>query len=293
MNAAALSPLVSTQWLQDQLHNPNVVVLDASIYLEEAVSGAQSGQFRSGLDAYASEGHIPGARFADLFTQFSDPSSALPFTRPTVRQFESAAGRLGIGRETHVVIYDSLVGQWASRLWWVFRSFGHPAVSVLNGGLRKYLKEGRVLEKVFPSYTQTRYKQQGPNEFFAQKADVLDIVENRKSGQLICFLEPDDYAGMVSVRSRPGHIVKSVNLPFTKLVDRQTNTVLPPEQLEPLFSAVARLDGTPIITYCGGGVASTLGSLALATLGYRATAEYDGSLVEWSLDPELPLVTGL
>jgi thiosulfate/3-mercaptopyruvate sulfurtransferase len=286
------SPLVSVEWLRGRLHDESIVVLDATVYIDPAPEGRARGEFRSGLDQYIESGHIPGSRFADLFTEFSDPTSRLPFTRPQEKQFAEAAGRLGITADTHVVTYDNLVGQWAARLWWVFRTLGHTRVSVLDGGLRKYLANGGVLENGITPYQKTIYAGSGTNKPYARKEQIADIVAGRSGGTLVCLLQPEDFSGAISVRGRPGHIPGSVNLPFTRLVSEKDNTLLPPDKLKAAFRSVTKLDGELVVTYCGGGIASTLGALALAVVGYENTLEYDGSLAEWISDLALPMTTG-
>lgn len=284
-------PLVSTQWLGGHLGDDDLTVLDASVYLEPPRGGTPA-EFRSGLDDYERRGHIPGARFADLFTQFSDPGAPLPFTRPTASQFAAAASRLGITRTSHVVIYDDLTNQWAARLWWVFRSYGHQRVSVLDGGLRKYRAEGRPLELGLSPYVKSSYTLPLPAGTVASTQDVLDIVAGRRPGRLICLLQRDDFSGRVPGRSRPGHIPGSANLPFVELLDEADNTLRLPAELHSLFKARTALAGEVVVTYCGGGVASALGALALAVIGYGATLEYDGSLAEWTADRTRPLEIG-
>lgn len=284
-------PLVSTQWLGEHLGDDDVIVLDASIYLDPARDGAPA-EFRSGLDDYERRGHIPGARFADLFTQFSDPGAPFPFTRPTASQLAAAASRLGIARTSHVIIYDDLTNQWAARLWWVLRSYGHPRVSVLDGGLRKYRAEGRPLEFGLSPYVKANYTLPLPAGTVATTNDVLDIVERRRPGRLICLLQKDDFSGRVPGRSRPGHIPGSANLPFVELLNEADNSLRPAVELRDLFKARTALAGEVVVTYCGGGVASALGALALAVIGYDATLEYDGSLAEWTADHSRPLEIG-
>ncbi len=286
------SSLVSVEWLRSRIGSPDIVVLDSSVYLDPAPEGRARGEFRSGLDQYVAHGHIPGARFADLFTEFSDATSPFPFTLPNVSQFEEAAGRLGITPATHVVVYDGLAGQWAARLWWVFRTLGHARVSVLNGGLKKYVAEGGVLETGIVPYERTVYRSAGAAKPYARKEQVAAIVDGQVAGRLVCLLQPDDYTGAISVRSRAGHIPGSVNLPFTALVSDEDNTLLPPDRLAEVFRSVTALEGELVVTYCGGGIASTLGALALDAIGYANTLEFDGSLAEWISDPSLPLTVG-
>ncbi|OCJ55046.1 hypothetical protein A6U94_26925 [Agrobacterium tumefaciens] len=286
------SPLVPVEWLMARFDAPDVVILDASVFLDPAPAGAARGEFRSGLDHFLDKGHIPGARFADLFTEFSDPESSLPFTRPTAGQFEEAAGKLGLRPDVHVIVYDGLAGQWAARLWWVFRTLGHDKVSVLDGGLKRYLSLGGRLDKGLPPYERTVYRIENAEKPRAHKDEVIALSTGRSEGSLICLLQPDDFSGEISVRARAGHIPSSSNLPFTKLINPQDNTMLSREQLSDIFRSVTPLNGERIVTYCGGGVASTYGALALEVLGYENTAEYDGSLNEWISDPGLPMETG-
>src|SRR3954470_18627383 len=147
-SAAALSPLltsplVSTQWLADHLGG-RLVVLDASVLAITLPNGTTG--YLSGHEQYLVEGHVPGAIFADVVDELSDPEGAYPFTRPDADRFETAVGALGIDNETTVVIYDSVVGQWAARVWWLFRAFGYDRVAVLDGGFAKWRAEGRELE---------------------------------------------------------------------------------------------------------------------------------------------------
>lgn len=283
-------PLVSTEWLAQHADGEDIVVLDASVFLVQTPE-QQRGEFHSGIDRFASGGHIPGARFADLFVEFSDASIALPFTRPQLAHFEAAAGRLGITPASHVVIYDALANQWAARLWWVFRSFGHCKVSVLDGGLRKYRKEGRQLENGLSSFRPANYIATAEQPVVATRDDVLSILHNERHAHLVCFLRPDEYAGVTSVRARPGHIPGSVNLPFVDLL-KDDNTFKSIPQLRAQFANVIDLDGRLVITYCGAGIASTVGAFALALINYENTLEYDGSLSDWTSDPSLPVEQG-
>lgn len=289
----ATFPTVSTAWLCDHLDSSDIVILESSVYLERGTASSPGSKFRSGRVEFLTEGRIPNARFADLFEAFSDPGAPLPFTRPTRQQFDAAASALGIRPDTHVVIYDRLAGQWASRLWWVFKTFGHQKVSVLDGGFKKYRSESRSVEMAPPlSFERADYRSAGTDEFVAFRSDIKDIVQGHRPASLVCLLNPQDYAGTISVRSRAGHIPGSVNVPFTELLDSKDNTLRDAGSLRRAFETAVPLDGRLIITYCGGGIASTLGALALAVIGYTNTREYDGSLVDWIDDPEAPLELG-
>src|SRR5689334_15721139 len=115
-------PLVSPDRLFAELEN--WVVIDAT-----AEKGGQPGVSIEGRKAFLAQGHIPGARFGDLVNDFSDPGGEFPFTRPSARQFEIAASRLGISGSEQIAVYDRSNGIWAARLCWLFRSFGHDQVA--------------------------------------------------------------------------------------------------------------------------------------------------------------------
>ena len=134
--------LATTEWLAAHLDDPSVRIVDMRHYVR-AVSG---GSFRavSGREAYQ-QGHIPGAVFVDFASDLSEPGDDLLNILPP-DHFAALMGRLGIGNDSTVVVYDDQGGTWAARLWWALRYYGHDAVRVLNGGLTKWTAEGRPLE---------------------------------------------------------------------------------------------------------------------------------------------------
>ena len=282
------SPLVSTQWLADYLGSEKLVVLDATV-LNYTQPNGRTG-YVSGHEQYLVSGHIPGAVFADLIDVFSDPSSALPFTHPAADEFAIAAGSVGIDNNTTVVVYDSAVGQWASRIWWLFRSFGYDNVAVVDGGYTKWTAEERETDigHVEPSAgvftTSTR------PELWATKADVEAIVAGTAEGALVCALPPREFTGEAGHRPRLGHIPGSISAPAGRLVDRDANTLIPEADLRTTFGPA--LDSDRIVTYCAGGIAASSDALALTLLGHTNVAVYDGSLNEWAADESLPVVVG-
>lgn len=289
VNLAA--PLVSTQWLADQLGSDQLVVLDASVLYVAGFDGRFS--YLTGEDQFLVEGHIPGAVFADVLEHLSDPEARYPFSRPDRAAFEAAVSELGIDADTTVVVYDSAVGQWAARVWWLFRGYGYDAVAVLDGGLRAWRAEGRPLDTghVPPRSGRTFTAGVERPQLWADRAEVERIVTGEDAGALVCAAPPKEYSGEAGQRSRRGHIPGSTSVPAARLVDRGTNTLLPAEQLRPLFADA--LAAERIVLYCGGGVAAAADALALTLLGAPDVAVYDGSLNEWADSPELPLETSI
>jgi thiosulfate/3-mercaptopyruvate sulfurtransferase len=139
-----LPSLVDAETLSDALPRPEVLVLDTTVELVRPPDGGPY-EVRSGRQAYTAA-HIPGAVFADIPGELSDPQSPFPFTLPSPEHFAQAAGRLGIGDGVHAVTYAQDSPMWATRLWWQLCFFGFDAVSVLDGGLRAWQAAGLPLE---------------------------------------------------------------------------------------------------------------------------------------------------
>lgn len=281
------SPLVSTQWLADYLGSDQLRVLDATVLPYQAPNGKPS--FLTGHEQYLVSGHIPGAVFADLIEDFSDVDSTLPFTHPSAEAFAASAGALGIDNETTVVIYDASVGQWASRLWWLFRSFGYDRVAVLDGGYKKWLAEERAVEVGHLEVAPSTFVAAERPELWATSSDIEAILSGDARGALVCGLPPKEFSGEEGSRARKGHIPGSINVPAGRLVDQTTNAVIPADRLRAAFGPA--LDEDRIITYCAAGVAASADALALTLLGHRNVAIYDGSLAEWSAQAHLPVTS--
>lgn len=274
---------------RDPAGSPPVVVVDATVLRVAGFDGHTS--YVTGHEQYLVDGHIPKAVFADLLEEFSDATVALPFTRPDAEHFARAASAMGIARDSVVVIYDGATSQWAARLWWLFRSFGHIDVRVLDGGLHKWTSEGRQLEvgHVAPVASEP-YPAVEADGFWADKQRVLRALSGDEPATLVCGLSPREFAGEAGHRPRLGHIPGSLNAPAGRLVDRETNAFLPAASLQAALADVLATPA-PIIAYCAGGVLAAAVALALALLGRTDVAVYDGSLNEWSADENAPLTT--
>jgi len=282
------SPLVSTQWLADHLGSENLVVLDATAVPYVQPNGRPG--YLSGQDAYLVEGHIPTAVFADLIEVFSDPEGDFPFTRPTAAQFEVAAASVGISNDTTVVVYDSAVGQWAARIWWLFRAFGYDNVAVVDGGLTAWTAEERETDTGYVAPVEASFTAIERPELWADKAEVESVVAGESDAALVCGLPPKEFSGEDGHRSRLGHIPGSLSVPAGRLVARESNTLLTADELRQKFAPVKGADR--IITYCAGGIASASDALALTLLGHTGVAIYDGSLNEWVADADAPIAVG-
>ena len=287
MSPDTLHALVTTEWLDAQLHDPGLRVFDCSVSLVPVDGGMRP---ESGRAAWAA-GHVPGSGFADLLGDLADPDTRLPLMMPPPAQFAAALGRYGVGAGTRVVLYDSGGHQWATRVWWMLRAMGFDEVAVLDGGWAKWRAEGRPVSVAPARYPEVVFPVAARPGVFVDKQAVFEAMQ-QPGVCLLNALSADEHSGRVSRTPRPGRIPGSGNVPAMSLVDAVTGAYLPLPALRERFEAVGALDGRRVVTYCGGGIAATSAAFTLARLGVRDVAVYDGSLVEWSGDPAMPMETG-
>ena len=137
-----MQTLVTTDWLSRHLNDTNLVVLDCAVREEaDGDGGFRSVSGRTDYD----RGHIPSAGFADLTDDLCDSNSPVGFAVPTPELFCSAMGKLGVGDDSHVVLYDRSLSIWAARVWWMLRWVGFDRAAILDGGLKAWTAEGRPL----------------------------------------------------------------------------------------------------------------------------------------------------
>ncbi|MBV9563891.1 MAG: 3-mercaptopyruvate sulfurtransferase [Bradyrhizobium sp.] len=278
-------PLVSTEWLAAHLNDANVKVVDASFKLP--------GVLPLPKDDYLAA-HIPGAVFFDV-DAVSDHTNPLPHMFPSADQFGRDVGGLGIGNGDTVVVYDS--GGWvaAPRAWWMFLSYGHRDIRVLDGGLKKWRAEGRPVESgEAPRPRPATFKatfDEGRVRSLQQMIANLDS----QAAQVIDARAADRFEGRAA-EPRPGlrggHIPGSRNLPYGQLIDAATGTMKPPAELRAAFATAGVKLGAPIVTSCGSGVSAAVLTLALYRLGVENPALYDGSWSEWGMSGGPPVATG-
>ena len=278
---ATMDTLVTTEWLSEHLDDPDLVVLDCTVLIEQN----EDGSFRtvSGRASYEG-GHIPSAGFADLKGDLCDGDSPHQYALPTPEQFSEAMGALGVGDESRVVLYDSYNSAWAARVWWMLRWVGFDRAALLDGGLGAWTAEGRPLSTEAPGRTANKLTPVPRLELIADRDEVFAAIED-DSVQLIDSMPEPHYRGEMVMYDRPGHISSAVNIPVTGLVDESGHY----RQLDELAAMHPVDREARAITYCGGGIAASSSAFVMTRLGFTNVAVYTASLQEWAADPVLPM----
>lgn len=282
------SPLVTTDWLADRLERPELRILDCSVVMRTADDGSYS--FVAGRDEW-NAGHIPGSVFVDVLGDLADPDSPLPMTMPPAETFVRTMADYGVADGTDVVLYDRSNHAWAARVWWMLRVCGFDAAAVLDGGWQKWTAENRAVSTDGTTYRRGTLTLHHRPELLATKDQVLASLDT-PDVRVVNALSPEEHAGTAPTRfPRAGRIAGSTNVYCQSLVDPEKHIYRPADELRQLFAQAGALDGERAITYCGAGVAASSDALALTLLG-RDVAVYDGSLAEWTADPDLPMESG-
>ena len=282
-----MESLVSAGWLAAHLDDPDLVVVDCRITMTEQGPAPAHHDYATA--------HVPGAVFADLVNDLSDTTRPIGFAVPTPGAFCEAMGRLGVGDDSQVVLYDdrmalpgmTLSSIWAARVWWMLRWVGFDSAALLDGGFGAWRDGGHPLSSaVETSVTATLTPRPRPQLIVGQ--DEVRAALGDPEITLVDTLPPASYDGSAPSYARPGHITGAINLPVFDLYDAD-GRVLPDEEIA---RRNAPVEGGRTITYCGGGIAASATAFALTRIGHGDVAVYTASLQEWAADPGNPMVTG-
>jgi len=296
--------LVSTTWLQDRLGSNDVVVLDVrgNVGKEDVGGGLVQTAYESLKDDYLS-GHIPGAVFVDWTKDIVDLDSSIPVQLAEQDAFAAAMEEKGVCGDKTVVVYDNGKMLFATRLWWALTLYGHEDVRVLNGGMQRWLLEGRDTD-MSEGCPLKMYGEFEAKDSFARMRvsanDVRGTIQEREKGRgdlVIDARSAEQFSGKQRRSKRAGHIPYAVSVPYKDLIDTDKGGYLPPETVKRALKdrSAFPAPGQKCVLYCNGGVASTAVFFALWQQGVPLAhlGNYDGSFGEWgnAEDVELfPLV---
>ena len=194
----------------------------------------------------------------------------------------------GVGNNSHVILYSRNGVQWATRFWWMLYVVGYKKVSILNGGFREWLNLGLPTETKITMFPPADFNLDFKEDIFVDKNYVLEAI-NADNHIIINALTKDIHDGLSKRYGRPGHIPKSLNIPFHEFVNEDTGKFISFKEAKELVKRMKIGKDNIIVNYCGGGIAATLDAFILYQLGFKNLKIYDNSMSEWALDETLPI----
>lgn len=283
-------PLAQTGWLAKHLDDDDLRVVDIRGYVKKTDlgGGRQKAEYVGAGDEYESS-HIPGAVYIDWTSDITDPDDPVPAQIALPQRFAELMGSLGIGDDTHVVVYDTAGGQFATRLWWALTYYGHDLVSVLDGGWKKWTAEGLPTTSDVPAPAPATFIPRPRPEWRKEANGVLSASED--GAFILDARDEGQYTGAIARGDgRPGHVPGAAHLHAESLMDGERGVFRSDAEIEERLreAGVSGDREEPIIAYCNGGVAATVPLFALHRLGYTNLANYDGSWNEWGSRDDLP-----
>ncbi len=280
---SAKSPfVVSADWLESHLSQPDLKIVDASWYLPI--------QNRNQREEY-DESHIPGAVFFDQ-DAIVEPGAALPHTLPSPAVFAAHASRLGLSNNDTIIVYDGPGIFTAPRVWWMLRVMGANNVHVLDGGFDNWKKDGRPVTDAATLAEPGKFIADFDDSRIASFRMIQSIVAeggaqiaDARSPGRFSGSEPEPRAGM-----RSGHMPGAFNIPVVTL--SENGYLKDTDALRSVFDTAGMDLDKPVVTSCGSGVTAAAIILALESLGHQDNRLYDGSWSEWGSREDTPVETG-
>ena len=274
------SALVSVDWLAEHIDAPDLVLLDASV--GKPVSGKIAAQDLAGW--------IPRTQRFDFDKTICDQDSALPHMLPSAADFTAAVRKLGVNKDSRIVLYDKQGIYTSPRGWWMFRAMGYSQVAVLDGGFPAWKAAGHAVVEIAPAVP-GNFVADYRSELIWDAAQVqvalgskeIDVIDARSQGRFH-GTAPEPRSGL-----RPGHMPHTINLPFDRLI--KDGCMRSKSELQKIFAEKQQNKQQQLVFSCGSGVTACILALGAELAGYINLAVYDGSWSEWGLPSELPVTT--
>ena len=209
------------------------------------------------------------------------------------KQFCRLMGRLGITETDHVILYGNSAMMTITRAWLVFHVNGHARVSILNGNLHYWQQLGLPLTNQSTKTARSVYPPGNRLDSCLNDMAGVQRALQEQSHTLVNALSSEQFAGTGGAHyGHPGRIPGSIHLPARSFVSETTGRFRSVDELRRIVSAAGLTPNEPTIHYCGGGIAATTSAFVMAVLGDHRWSVYDNSLLEWSTQPDTPMVSG-
>ncbi|WP_291868297.1 sulfurtransferase [Maribacter sp.] len=266
-----MDSIVSVNWLNENLENPDVIILDASLQ-----------KTRVHIASELTEYTIKKARYFDLKNKFSDVNNPFPNAFPSKEQFETNCQLLGINDSSIIVVFD-IDGIYSSpRAWWLLRTMGHKNVAILDGGFPEWILNKFPIEKIGSrgEYVKGNFKVNLDKKSIRNFHNIYENLESKKelvmdvrSEERFKSLVPEPRKGL-----RSGNIPNSINLPYTKLLTKGKYKTK--KELKEIFERHIQ-EQKPLVFSCGSGITACIVLLASDQILSNKKSIYDGSWTEW------------
>jgi thiosulfate/3-mercaptopyruvate sulfurtransferase len=262
--------LAETDWLAEHLSDPNVRIVDARPPDQYGV------------------GHIPGAvnlSGTNGIPRAADGEMASP------DEFALVAGKLGIGNDGTIVVYDT-PNQYMGLVGWAFLYYGHQDVRLLDGGFEKWSREGRPVSTQPTNYPEAIFNAKTVEEIYCSLSHAKAANTRRQSvfwDTRTLFEYHGGAEGHGKPPPRPGHIAGAAHLDWIELIDPEAKTFKPAAELRALLESKGITPEREVNTYCGGGRRGSIGTIVLMMLGFNNVRSYVAGFSQWSRQPDTPV----
>jgi thiosulfate/3-mercaptopyruvate sulfurtransferase len=267
--------LVDADWAEAHLSDPSVVFVE----VDEDVSAYDIG-------------HLAGAVRLDWASELQQPGVRDVIDR---EEFERLMSAKGIGNDHTVVLYGGNNNWFAAYAYWYFTLYGHQDVRLLDGGRKKWELDGRTLTTVVTERPRTIYRASQQERSIRAFADeVLDAIGTKN---IVDVRSPDEFSGKLAAPAhlpqeagaRNGHVPTAINVPWSKTA-KDDGTFKSDDELRALYADAGLDPDREVIAYCRIGERSSHSWFVLRELlGHTSAKNYDGSWLDWSAKPELPV----